>query len=65
MHLYTFVYKSFSNTLDKGLRKNIKKKDGEIGEHKWNGSTEYEIEKVKLEKSEWSSNHPVVFKHDY
>ena len=33
--------------LDKNLRKNIKKKDGEIGKHKWNGSTEYEIEKVK------------------
>ena len=27
-----------------------KERDGEIGEHKWNGSTEYEIEKVKLEK---------------
>ena len=29
---------------------NIKKKkrtDGKIGEHKWNGSTEYEIERVK------------------
>ena len=28
--VYIFVYKSFSTTLDKGLRKNIKK-DGEIG----------------------------------
>ena len=30
------VYKSFSTTCDKGLRKNIKKRDGEIGEHKAN-----------------------------
>ena len=28
--VYIFVYKSFSTTLDKGLKKNIKK-DGEIG----------------------------------
>ena len=38
--------------LDKGLRKNIKKRrDGEIGKHKLNEmvalNTEYEIEKVK------------------
>ena len=39
--------------LDKGLRKNIKKeegkrRDGEIGKPtNWNGSAEYEIEKVK------------------
>ena len=36
---------------NKGLRKNIKKRrDGEIGKHKWNemaALTEYEIEKVK------------------
>ena len=32
-----YVYKSFSTMLDKGLRKNRKKKgDGEIGEHKLN-----------------------------
>ena len=48
-----YVYKSFSTTLDKGLRKNLEKKgkDGEVGnwrtQTKWNGSTEYEIEKVK------------------
>ena len=31
------AYKSFPTTLDKGLRKNIKKKrNGEIGEHKQN-----------------------------
>ena len=30
------VCESFSTTLDKGLRENIKKKDGEIGEHKLN-----------------------------
>jgi len=39
LYLYTYVYKSFSTTLDKILRKNLKKKkkgrDGEIGEHKW------------------------------
>ena len=35
--------------LDTGLIKNIKKKRyGEIGKQtKWNGSTEYEIQKVK------------------
>ena len=34
-----YVYKRFSTTLDKALRKNIKKKKGrdeEIGEHKLN-----------------------------
>ena len=40
IHIYIYLYKSFSTTLDKGLRKNIKKKkkrrDGEIGEHKLN-----------------------------
>ena len=30
------MQKSFSATLDKGLRKNIKKRDGEIGKHKLN-----------------------------
>ena len=29
--VYIFVYKSFSTTLEKGLRKNIKKKNREIG----------------------------------
>ena len=35
---YLCVYISFSTMLDKGLRKNIKKKekDGEIGKHKLN-----------------------------
>ena len=33
---YIYVYKSFSAMLDKGLRKNIKKIDGEIGKHKLN-----------------------------
>ena len=33
--IYTYVYKSFSTILDKGLRNNIKK-DGEIGKHKIN-----------------------------
>ena len=40
LYITIYVYKSFSTTLDKGLRKNIKKKkirrDGEIGEHKLN-----------------------------
>ena len=50
MHIiYIYVYKCFSTTSDKGLKKNIKKKkrDGEIRKHKCNGSTEYGIEKVK------------------
>ena len=35
--LFTYVYKSFSTMLDKGLRKFIqKKRDGEIGKHKLN-----------------------------
>ena len=37
--MYIYVYRSFSTMLDKGLRKNIKKKkrrDGEIGKHKLN-----------------------------
>ena len=34
--------------LDKGLRASKKRRDGEIGKQtKWNGSTEYEIKKVK------------------
>jgi len=38
IHIYIYVYESFSTTLDKGLRKNIKRKrrDGEIREHKLN-----------------------------
>ena len=34
--IYIYIHKSFSTTLDKDLRKNIKKRDGEIGEHKLN-----------------------------
>ena len=35
--VYIYIHKSFSTMLDKGLRKNIKKKrDGEIGNHKLN-----------------------------
>ena len=46
------MYKCFSTTFDKGLRKNNnqkkKKTDGEIGKQtKCNGRTEYKIEKVK------------------
>ena len=36
MYVYVCVYKSFSTTLDKGLRKNNKKRDQEIGKHKLN-----------------------------
>ena len=40
MHIiYIHVYKSFSTTLGKGLRENVKKKkrrNGEIGKHKLN-----------------------------
>ena len=48
-YIYIYVYKSFSAILDKGLRKKNKKiKGGKIGKQtKWNGSTEYKIEKVK------------------
>ena len=67
-HIYIYIYKSFSTTLDKDLRKNIKKqtnkqkRDGEIGKHKWNGNTEYEVENWnKLGKR--LSDSPVVFKH--
>ena len=50
--------------LDEVLRKNIQKKDGEIGKQtKWDRSTEYVIEKVKLDKSKRSSYSPVVFKY--
>ena len=36
--LYIYIYKIFSTMLDKGLRKNIKKKrrDGKIRKHKLN-----------------------------
>ena len=35
--IYIYVYKSFSTTLDKGLRNNIKnRRDREIGKHKLN-----------------------------
>jgi len=45
------IQKLFYYACNKGLRKNIKKKKRKSGEiekqTKWNGSTEYEIEKVK------------------
>ena len=34
--IYIYVYKSFCTILDKGLRKNIKKRDGEIVKQKLN-----------------------------
>ena len=47
-YFYIYVYKSVSTMLDKGLRKHKKKREGEIEKQtKWNGSTEYDIEKVK------------------
>jgi len=56
MHtIYTYAYKSFSTTLDKGLRKNIKKKKtDEIGKYKLNemGALIMELKKWdKLDKS--------------
>ena len=56
MHtIYTYAYKSFSTTLDKGLRKNIKKKKtDEIGKYKLNemGALIMELKKWdKLGKS--------------
>ena len=36
IYIYIHTHKSFSTTLDKDLRKNIKKKDGEIREYKLN-----------------------------
>ena len=64
-----YVYKSFSTTLDKGLRKNIKKKrDGEIGRHKLNemgALTMKQKKRNKLDKSKRSSYSPVIFKHGY
>ena len=49
--VYIYVYKNFSTLLDKGYRKNIRKKwrNGEVGKHKLNEkeNTECEIEKVK------------------
>ena len=33
MYVYVCVYKSYSTILDKGLRKNNKKRDQEIGKH--------------------------------
>ena len=43
MYVYECVYKSFSTTFDKDLRKNNKKRDQEIGKHKLN-----EIEALNL-----------------
>ena len=38
VYIYILLYKSFSTTLDKGLRNNNnkKKRDGEVGKHKLN-----------------------------
>ena len=49
--MYIYMYtKAFLLHLIKAWEKLQKKKkwrDGEVGEHKWNGSTEYEREKVE------------------
>ena len=51
MYIYTYVYKSFSTTLDKIFRKDLKKKKEEMEKlENINGSTENEIEKVKQTK---------------
>ena len=50
MHII-YVYKSFSTTLDKIFRKDLKKKKEEMEKlENINGSTENEIEKVKQTK---------------
>ena len=36
IYIYMYIYKSFSTALAEGLRKNIKKRDGEIGKHELN-----------------------------
>ena len=36
IYIFIYVYKRFSTTRDKGLRKNIKKRGGKIGNHKLN-----------------------------
>ena len=36
VYVFICLYKSLSTTLGKGLRKNIKKKNGAIGKHKLN-----------------------------
>ena len=63
--IYIYIHKSFSTMLDKGLRKNIKKKrDGEIGKHKLNEMVALSMKKKKwnkLVKSKKSSYCPVVF----
>jgi len=41
-----YVYKSFT-TLDKGLRKNIKNRDGKIGKHKLNEMGALNMKKKK------------------
>ena len=63
-----YVYKNFSTVLDKGLRKNIKRKrrDEEIRKHKLNemGTLNMKQKKWnKLDTSKRSSYNPVVFKH--
>ena len=67
---YIYVYKSFSTTLDKGLRKNKnnKKRDGEIGKHTLNEMEALNMKQKKwnkLDKSKRSSYNPVVFKHAF
>ena len=59
------VYESFSTALDKGLRKNIKKKkkDGEIGEHTLNEMGALNMKQKKWNKLDKRSSYsPVVFK---
>ena len=49
IHIYICI-DNFSTILDKGLRKNIKKKkrrDGEIGEHKLNEGTSLVAQRIK------------------
>ena len=62
-YLHIYVYRSFSITLDRGLRKNIKIKR-QVGEHKQN-----EMGLLNMKEKKWNkldkSKRSVVFKHEY
>ena len=65
--LFICVYaKAFLLWLIKFWERSFKKKKEEtekLGKTRWNRTPEYEIEKMKLDKSKISSYSPVVFKH--
>ena len=54
--IYMCVYKSFSTTLDKDLRKKtLKKRDGEIRKHKLN-----EMAALSMKKCNYVKDHHIV-----